>query len=62
MFSSIPAQRKKLGRPVSNSNRELWEQHRYDVIFKSNLVNFSVQQLVGTGDNPLAEPNPHDLV
>ena len=66
MASSDLARQKHLGRSVSNFNQDLWERHRWDVVFNCNLAKFSVppllEQLIGTDDKILAEASPHDLI
>ena len=65
-ISLDPAQQKRLGSPVSNFNQEIWECHRYAIVFKGNLAKVSpfplLQQLLDTGDKFLDEASPHDLV
>ena len=64
--ASDPAQHKRLVRSVSNFNRGLWERHRYDILYKGSLAEFSTplfhQKLLETGDMFLAVASPHDLV
>ena len=66
MASSGPAHQNHLGRSVSNFNKDLWERHRHDIVFRGNLAKLSasplLQQLLDTGDKFLAEANPYGLI
>ena len=47
--------------------RAFWERHRYDIVFTTNMHKSAQdtdlrQALVATGQQHLAEANPHDLI
>jgi ribA/ribD-fused uncharacterized protein len=62
-----PAQVKKLGRAVRDFTDEKWNEHRYDIVVRANILKFSQNehlksQLLATGDKILVEASPRDRI
>lgn len=67
MQSNSPRDIKELGRKVSNFNPYIWDNFKYNVVFKGCLQKFSQngvlrQDLLYTGDSILVEASPVDRV
>lgn len=41
MQTESPREQKALGRKVKNFNQNLWDKHRYDIVYKGNFAKFS---------------------
>lgn len=67
MQATNPEQQKDLGRTVCGYNQDLWDQHKYGIVWYANYLKFTQhkdlrQRLLATGDKILAEASPVDLV
>ncbi|MFZ4931694.1 NADAR family protein [Chryseobacterium sp. Mn2064] len=65
--SPSPNQVKSLGRKVKNFDPQLWEEHKYEIVKKGNLLKFSQNQkfkdfLLSTGEKTLVEASPYDKI
>ena len=65
--SPSPNQAKSLGRKVKNFDPQLWEEHKYEIVKKGNLLKFSQNQkfkdfLLSTGEKTLVEASPYDKI
>lgn len=62
-----PNQAKSLGRKVKNFDTQLWDEHKYEMVKKGNLLKFSQNQkirkfLLSTGKKILVEASPYDKI
>ncbi|WP_343681013.1 NADAR family protein [Chryseobacterium arthrosphaerae] len=62
-----PNQAKSLGRKVKNFDAQLWDEHKYELVKKGNLLKFSQNQkirkfLLSTGKKILVEASPYDKI
>ncbi|MBB4806961.1 ribA/ribD-fused uncharacterized protein [Chryseobacterium defluvii] len=65
--SNDPDMVKKLGRKVKNFDNQLWDEHKYEIVRKGNLLKFSQNQklrdfLLSTENKILVEASPYDKV
>ncbi|MGH1518534.1 NADAR family protein [Chryseobacterium sp. JK1] len=65
--SPSPNQVKSLGRKVKNFDPQLWEEHKYEIVKKGNILKFSQNQkfkdfLLSTGEKILVEASPYDKI
>lgn len=68
---SHPRDAKAIGRQVENFDRDVWEQHREQIVFKGNMGKFLhpmngsselADKLLATGDRELVEASPEDRI
>lgn len=62
-----PAEAKKLGRLVEHFDNGIWEQHRFDIVVRANMLKFSQnpalrEYLLATGKRVLVEASPVDKI
>lgn len=62
---SNPKQIKALGRKVKGFDEDIWNQHKYTIIYYGNYMKFSQNQelgdfLIATKDSVIAEASPYD--
>lgn len=62
-----PSKMKALGRMVKGYNEELWDKHKFNIVFDGNLAKFSQNKelqefLLSTGDDILVEASPYDKI
>ncbi|WP_241330004.1 NADAR family protein [Chryseobacterium arthrosphaerae] len=62
-----PNQAKSLGRKVKDFDAQLWDEHKYEMVKKGNLLKFSQNQkirkfLLSTGKKILVEASPYDKI
>lgn len=62
-----PSAAKSLGRNVLNFDQTVWDQHKFDIVVKGNLLKFNQNKqlrdfLLGTNDNILVEASPYDRI
>lgn len=65
--SDSPNQAKKLGRKVKNFDPKLWNEQKYEIVKRANLLKFSQNQkfkdfLLSTNDKILVEASPYDTI
>lgn len=65
--SETPNEVKSLGRKVKNFDPELWNEHKYEIVKKGNLLKFSQNPklkgfLLSTEDKILIEASPYDNI
>ncbi|AYZ14384.1 NADAR family protein [Chryseobacterium arthrosphaerae] len=65
--AQTPNQAKSLGRKVKNFDAQLWDDHKYEMVKKGNLLKFSQNQkirkfLLSTGKKILVEASPYDKI
>jgi ribA/ribD-fused uncharacterized protein len=65
--ANTPSQAKSLGRKVKNFDPVIWDEHKYEIVTKGNLLKFSQNQkfkefLLSTGDKTLVEASPYDRI
>lgn len=62
-----PKQAKSLGRNVKNFDSQIWDEQKYEIVRKANLLKFSQNEefkdfLISTNDKILVEASPYDRV
>ncbi len=62
-----PAEAKKLGRKVRGFNPEVWNDHKFDIVVKGNVLKFDQDEslkefLLGTGKRVIVEASPMDRI
>ncbi|MCJ7933955.1 MAG: NADAR family protein [Chryseobacterium sp.] len=67
LAAGSPNQVKSLGRKVKNFDPQLWNEHKYEIVKKGNLLKFSQNQklrdfLLSTHDKVLVEASPYDTI
>jgi ribA/ribD-fused uncharacterized protein len=67
MQETHPEQQQHLGRTVCGYQQELWDQHKYGIVWYANYLKFTQhedlhQRLLATGNRILAEASPIDLI
>lgn len=67
LHESEPALQKKLGREVQGYLSEVWDQHKFGIVWYGNYLKFSQHadlrsRLLATGEKILVEASPHDLI
>lgn len=65
--AKTPREAKQIGRLVMNFNTEIWDLHKYSVMFAANMLKYQAsptlrQKLLATGNLTLVEANPRDLI
>lgn len=65
--SDTPNQAKSLGRKVKNFDPKLWDEQKYEIVRKANLLKFSQNEafkefLLSTIDKILVEASPYDTI
>lgn len=65
--SETPNQAKNLGRKVKNFDPQSWDEYKYDIVKKANLLKFGQNSkfadfLLSTGDKILTEASPYDKI
>ncbi|MCT2408754.1 NADAR family protein [Chryseobacterium antibioticum] len=65
--SETPNEVKSLGRKVKNFDPKLWDDHKYEIVKRANLLKFSQNPkfknfLLATGDKILVEACPYDKI
>lgn len=65
--SDSPNQAKSLGRKVKNFDPKLWNEQKYEIVKRANLLKFSQNQkfkdfLLSTNDKILVEASPYDTI
>jgi ribA/ribD-fused uncharacterized protein len=65
--SDSPNQAKNLGRKVKNFDPQTWEDHKYEIVKRGNLLKFSQNEmfkefLISTNDKILVEASPYDTI
>ncbi|MBC8478732.1 NADAR family protein [bacterium] len=63
----VPARQKELGRQVKGYQPDLWNQHKFGIVWYGNYLKFSQhadlrKRLLATGEKTLAEASPLDRV
>ena len=67
MSVSDPKQIKALGRKVKNFREEIWNQYKFEIVVRGNILKFSQNKelkefLLSTNDAVLVEASPYDKV
>ncbi|MBK8604861.1 MAG: NADAR family protein [Saprospiraceae bacterium] len=67
MEANSPAEAKDLGRKIRNFDENVWNEHRYDIVVKGNLLKFSQNEAIGrflknTNERILVEASPVDRI
>lgn len=67
LSSETPNEAKSLGRKVKNFDPKLWDEHKYEIVKKANLLKFSQNPkfeefLLATNDKILVEASPYDRI
>ena len=62
-----PKEQKALGRQVKNFNQDVWDEHKYDIVFNINVDRFLQCEkdriaLLATGNKEIVEASPYDKV
>jgi ribA/ribD-fused uncharacterized protein len=62
-----PSSQQKLGREVSNYKSEIWDNHKFGIVWYGNYLKFTQhkdlgQRLIATGQRVIVEASPYDLV
>jgi len=65
--SNSPNQAKSLGRKVKNFDPKIWDEHKYEIVKRGNLLKFSQNEkfkefLISTNDKILVEASPYDTI
>lgn len=65
--SETPNEAKSLGRKVKNFDPKLWDEHKYEIVKRANLLKFSQNLkfqnfLLATDDKILVEASPYDKI
>ena len=65
--SISPGEAKKLGRSVENFDNNIWEEHRFEIVIRANLLKFNQNSslkrfLISTGERILVEASPVDKI
>tara|TARA_Y100000034_G_scaffold136228_1_gene211659 strand:+ start:672 stop:1169 length:498 start_codon:yes stop_codon:yes gene_type:complete len=65
--ATTPKEHQTLGRLVRGFNRPIWDDHKFNIVYRGNLAKFSqdtnlTDTLLNTGDNELCEASPKDLI
>jgi ribA/ribD-fused uncharacterized protein len=65
--AKTPREAKEIGRSVKNFNSEIWDLHKYSVMFAANMLKYQAspilrQKLLATANLTLVEANPRDLI
>jgi ribA/ribD-fused uncharacterized protein len=65
--SETPNQAKSLGRKVKNFDPKLWDEHKYEIVKKANVLKFSQNIqfkdfLLSTDNKVLIEASPYDRI
>lgn len=65
--AATPNQVKSLGRKVKNFDPKIWDEHKYEIVRKGNLLKFSQNKkfkdfLLSTNDKILVEASPYDKI
>lgn len=65
--AKTPNQAKSLGRKVKNFDPQIWDEHKYEIVRKGNLLKFSQNEkikkfLLSTGKKILVETSPYDKI
>ncbi|MDP9958804.1 NADAR family protein [Chryseobacterium lathyri] len=65
--SDTPNQAKSLGRKVKNFDPVIWDEYKYEIVKKANLLKFSQNSkfkefLLSTNDKILIEASPYDKI
>lgn len=65
--ANTPNQVKSLGRKVKNFDPKLWDEYKYEIVKKGNLLKFSQNKkfkdfLLSTNDKILVEASPYDKI
>ncbi len=67
MAADSPREYKAIGRRIKGFNQDVWDKHKYDIVYKGNYAKFSQNKalrrfLENTGDKILVEASPFDEV
>lgn len=67
LHAPTPADAKKLGRLVQHFDAAIWDEHKFDIVVKGNLLKFSQHPkmkdfLINTGDTIIVEASPLDRI
>lgn len=65
--ANSPAEAKSLGRQVKNFDEAIWNEHKFEIVVKGNLLKFSQNKqiqdyLLSTNDSILVEASPYDRI
>lgn len=65
--SNTPNEAKSLGRKVRNFNPNVWDEQKYDIVRRANVLKFSQNEafktfLLSTDDKILVEASPYDTI
>ena len=65
--SDSPNQAKSLGRKVKNFDPKVWDEQKYEIVRRANLLKFSQNEafkefLLSTNDKILVEASPYDTI
>ena len=67
MRMTNPAEMKKAGRRVRNFNWNLWDEHKFNVVYTGCHAKFSqnpdlLEEMLATGDKEFVEASPYDKI
>lgn len=65
MAADSPREYKAIGRKIKGFNQDVWDEHKYDIVYEGNYAKFSQNKVLGrflehTGDTVLVEASPFD--
>jgi ribA/ribD-fused uncharacterized protein len=65
--AATPKEHQTLGRLVKGFDREIWDEHKFQIVYRGNLAKFSQDSnlektILYTGDKILAEASPKDHI
>ncbi|MDO4229537.1 MAG: NADAR family protein [Capnocytophaga sp.] len=67
LMATSPAKAKDLGRKIVNFDEKIWQQHRFEIVYRGNLAKFSQNTdlqafLLATNQRILVEASPVDKI
>ena len=67
MAADSPREYKAIGRKIKGFNQDVWDEHKYDIVYEGNYAKFSQNKVLGrflehTGDTVLVEASPFDEI
>lgn len=65
MTANNPREYKAIGRKIKGFNQDVWDERKYDIVYKGNYAKFSQNEALGcflehTGETVLVEASPFD--